>query len=108
MTRPNDDGLERRLGWILRGGVIASSALLAAGLVLSVAHGFGVGTSGPLLERLGATLIRAGVIVLLATPIARVAASAISYVVSRDWMFVVLTSVVLIELAAAVVAAISG
>ncbi|HEX4348043.1 MAG TPA: DUF1634 domain-containing protein [Vicinamibacterales bacterium] len=93
----NDDALERRLGWVLRGGVIASSALLVAGLVLTFAERD---------SRPGPALIRAGLVVLLATPITRVAASAISYVLSKDWLFVVLTSVVLIELAAAVLAAI--
>jgi uncharacterized membrane protein len=97
----DDDALERRLGWVLRGGVIASFVLLAAGLILSllgsvVGHGLSLG------------VIRAGVVVLIATPIARVAASAISYVVSKDWLFVALTSIVLLELAAAVIAAISG
>ena len=101
----NDDALERHLGWILRGGVIASSVLLGAGLVFWLLLAVGARGTGPAVAD---GLIRAGLVVLLATPITRVAASAISYVVSKDWTFVILTSVVLVELALAVIAAITG
>ena len=111
----DDDALERRLGWILRGGVIASSALLITGLVLTLGPavvGRGFSPAIPARVHVGQgfslALLRAGLVVLLATPIARVAASAISYAVSKDWLFVILTSVVLLELAAAVFAAITG
>jgi uncharacterized membrane protein len=94
----DDVRLETRLGWILRSGVIASSVILIAGLILSF-------TPAPAF--VGAGLLRAGLVVLLATPIARVVASALSYFLSRDWLFVGLTSVVLLELGAAVVAALT-
>lgn len=96
MTERDNDTLEVRLGWILRGGVIASSALLIVGLLLSLA---GAGLSP--------AILRAGLVVLLATPIARVAASTLSYLLSKDWLFVILTSIVLLELAVAVLAAIN-
>jgi uncharacterized membrane protein len=98
VTPQNDDVLERRIGWILRAGVIASSTLLGAGVLLSFLSPAYVGQA----------ILRAGLVVLVATPIARVAASAVSYFVSKDWMFVALTTVVLLELAAAVAAAIAG
>jgi uncharacterized membrane protein len=91
----NDERLERVLARILRGGMLLSSACLLAGVALSYA---------PIPPALGAALLRAGLVLLLATPITRVAASAINYLVSRDWLFVALTTVVLVELLAAVFA----
>jgi uncharacterized membrane protein len=91
----NDERLERVLARILRVGVLVSSACLLAGLAFSYA---------PLPAAVGAAFLRAGLVLLLATPITRVAASAVSYLVSRDWLFVGLTTVVLVELLAAVLA----
>ena len=88
--------LERLIGTVLRAGVMASSACLAIGLVLSLATG-----SGPV----SSFLLNAGIVVLLATPVARVIVSTIQYVIERDWTFATLTFVVLLELVASAVAA---
>jgi uncharacterized membrane protein len=88
--------LERLIGIVLRGGVIVSSACLAAGLLLSLITGEG-GVAG--------VLLNAGIIVLLATPLARVVVSTVQYVRERDWRFATLTFVVLLELIASAVAA---
>jgi uncharacterized membrane protein len=88
--------LERLIGIVLRGGVIVSSACLAAGLLLSILIGDG-GVAG--------ILLNAGIIVLLATPLARVVVSTVQYVSDRDWRFATLTFVVLLELIASAVAA---
>jgi uncharacterized membrane protein len=88
--------LERLIGIVLRGGVIVSSACLAAGLLLSLVTGDG-GVAG--------FLLNAGIIVLLATPLARVVVSTVQYVSERDWRFATLTFVVLLELIASAVAA---
>ena len=88
--------LERLIGIVLRGGVIVSSVCLAAGLLLSLATGDG-GVAG--------FLLNAGIIVLLATPLARVVVSTVQYVSERDWRFATLTFVVLLELIASAVAA---
>ena len=88
--------LERLVGIVLRGGVIVSSACLAAGLLLSLVTGDG-GVAG--------LLLNAGIIVLLATPLARVVVSTVKYVSERDWRFATLTFVVLLELIASAVAA---
>ena len=87
--------LERVVGLVLRSGVIASSACLIAGLLLSLA---GVGP-------LAATLLNTGIVVLLATPVSRVIVSTIEYIVERDWTFATLTFIVLLELVASAVAA---
>ena len=71
------------------------------GLGLALALG-GVGVE------LAPPLLRTGLIILLATPIARVTVSAVDYARERDWLFVALTLIVLLELAASVVAAVYG
>ncbi len=88
--------LERLIGIVLRGGVMVSSACLAVGLLLSLLTGDG-GVAG--------FLLNAGIIVLLATPLARVVVSTAQYVSERDWPFATLTFVVLLELIASAVAA---
>ena len=88
--------LERLIGIVLRAGVMASSACLAAGVLLSLATGGGA---------VSAFLLNAGIIVLLATPVARVIVSIVQYVSQRDWTFAALTIVVLLELVASAVAA---
>jgi uncharacterized membrane protein len=88
--------LERTIGIVLRGGVVASSACLAVGLVLALLNGEG-GVAG--------ILLHAGIIVLLATPVARVVVSIVQYANDRDWAFTLLTAIVLVELMASAAAA---
>jgi uncharacterized membrane protein len=88
--------LERLIGIVLRAGVIISSICLAVGLLLSVATGGG---------ELAGLLLNTGIVVLLATPLARVVVSTVQYVSERDWPFAALTFVVLLELVASAVAA---
>ncbi len=87
--------LERVISVVLRTGVMTSSVCLGGGLALSL---FGAGPAAQL-------LLGAGVIVLLATPVVRVLVSIAEYVADRDWAFVALTAIVLVELAASAVAA---
>jgi uncharacterized membrane protein len=87
--------LERVIGLVLRGGVVASSVCLMAGLVLSLAG----------VEPAATVLLNAGIIVLLATPVSRVVVSTVEFVVERDWPFATLTFIVLLELVASAVAA---
>ena len=91
--------LEHAVGRVLRVGVTTSSAFLALGLSLSLF--VPAAAAGPL-------LLGAGLAILLATPVGRVAVSVGEYARQRDWLFVVLTSIVLIELLASVVAATYG
>ena len=88
--------LERIIGIVLRAGVMTSSVCLSVGLVLSLATG-----GGPV----AAFLLNTGIIVLLATPLARVIVSTWQYVSNRDWPFAALTFIVLLELVASAVAA---
>jgi len=88
--------MERVVGIVLRSGVIASTACLAAGLVLALVVGDGA---------VAAFLLNTGILVLLATPVARVIVSTMEYVNERDWRFAALTGIVLLELIASAVAA---
>ena len=91
--------LEDMIGEVLRFGTIASSTLLAVGLVMTLT-GYR--------SEFARLLLEAGLIILIATPAARVVVSVIEYIRERDWMFVVLTLVVLLALAGSVVAAFWG
>jgi len=94
-----DRGFESALGRLLGIGVLASTACLALGLALSLSRP--AGGAQP-------ALLTAGLIVLMATPIARVAVSAFTYTRRHDWLFASLTGIVLLELLASVAAALGA
>lgn len=93
------DQLEVTIGRVLRIGTRLSTVCLAAGLTLAIA-----GVAGGVAR----ALLGAGLLILLATPGARVVVSVVGYVKVRDWLFVALTSIVLLGLAASVAAAFWG
>jgi|SRR5438034_7803489 len=88
--------LERSIRSVLRAGVNASSICLGLGLILSLTGGADAAAN---------MLLQIGVLVLLATPVARVLVSIVEYAQQRDWKFTLLTLVVLVELLAGAVAA---
>jgi uncharacterized membrane protein len=88
--------LDEQVGAVLRGGVIISSVCLTVGLALALLIGEG-GIAG--------VLLRTGILVLLATPLARVIVSIVKYASERDWLFTLLTIIVLAELLASAAAA---
>jgi uncharacterized membrane protein len=94
--RSGIERLETTIGEVLRFGTITSSTMFAVGLLITV-----LGYQ-PMVAQL---LLGTGLIILLATPPARVVASVIEYVRERDWTFVVLTLIVLLALAGSVAAA---
>jgi len=91
-----DAKLEQIIRTILKIGVAISSAFLALGL------GWSLAAPG---SAVAAPLMTVGLLVLMATPISRVAASVVEYTAERDWLFVLLTSIVLLEIVAGVIAA---
>jgi len=98
-VKPDDRGLsalELTIGRVLRIGVDASSVLLAAGLLLTLVH------EG---DDVAPIVLTIAIIILLATPAARVVISVVEYVRERDWLFVALTLIVLLTLAGSVVVA---
>ncbi|MBI4485714.1 MAG: DUF1634 domain-containing protein [Acidobacteria bacterium] len=92
--RSGDTGLEVLIGRVLRVGITASSVCLAIGIVTLLVS-----------PALSAWLLQAGLIILIATPAARVVLSIVEYASARDWTFAVLSAIVLLELMAGAVAA---
>ena len=88
--------LEKVIGAVLRFGTIASSTLFAAGVLMALA---GVGGG------IAPMLLTGGLLLLLATPVARVTVSLVEFARERDWVFVVLTLAVLLALGMSVLAA---
>jgi uncharacterized membrane protein len=112
--------VELAISGILRGGVLVSLLIVVAGLVLSfmhhpeylhssegmttatsptrhTIHTFGELVSG-LREWRGEAVIAAGLLLLILTPVLRVAVSIVGFVFERDWKFVMITSFVLLML----------
>jgi uncharacterized membrane protein len=80
------DRLERVVGRVLLVGSVASTSIVAVGLLLAlVVPSFAAGQ----------TITRVGLFVLLLTPVARVVASVFEYTRDRDWLFASLTFIVL-------------
>ena len=88
--------LERLIGVVLRAGVVLSSTCFTVGLAIYLLAGY---------TDLSRLILQTGVIVLLATPVARVVVSIGQYASSRDWTFAALTLIVLLELMASAAAA---
>jgi uncharacterized membrane protein len=89
--------LERWLGKILGIGAVTSTAFLAVGLVLQL---LGV------LPNIADDMTHTGLIILIATPVARVVASVVDFTISRDWLFTTLTALVLVILLGSLLVAI--
>jgi len=109
----NDKHFEMLLGTLLRVGVVLASAVVLAGGVLYLvqyrgqAPQYGIFHGEPTDIRYasdvcraafawhGRGLIQLGLLLLIATPIARVAMSVVEFAIQRDWLYVVTTLIVL-------------
>ena len=105
--------LEQLLGVLLRSGVLLSALVVAIGAVLFlVHHGMqqphfslfqgqplelrSVGTIAMAALKLDAlAVIQFGLLLLIATPIARVVFSLLGFIVERDWIYIGITAAVL-------------
>ncbi len=108
-----DFALEQRLGGLLRGGVILSAVVtLIGGIMFLAVHGAEQasfhtfageptalrtvgGVFGGVSRGDSISIIQLGVLLLIATPIARVFISVIGFARERDWMYVACSLVVL-------------
>jgi uncharacterized membrane protein len=108
-----DEQFDMGLARVLRAGVLLSAAVVACGGVVFLArHGLeqpsyhvfrgepmplrsvrGIVTDA--LQPHGRGLIQLGLLLLIATPIARVVFSVAGFVRQRDWLYVVITLIVL-------------
>jgi len=111
-----DQRLEIVVSYLLRAGVGASALLVLTGGVLYLAaHGSAIenyhtfhgeisayrslsGLLSPEALRHGRGLIQLGLVLLIFTPIARVALSLILFLVERDWIYVTISAIVLTTL----------
>ncbi|MCL4459178.1 MAG: DUF1634 domain-containing protein [Chloroflexi bacterium] len=116
-------GMEDLVSWLLRGGVTLSAAVLSIGALLFLVTGqSGYGSHFHLQEliayrsRLGGfpttipaivqgvadlkpfAVIQLGVILLIATPVARVGASIFLFLAERDYLYVLITTFVFLIL----------
>jgi uncharacterized membrane protein len=105
--------MDRFIGGLLRAGVLASAAIVLIGTFVSFGQGggavsaYGSFAEGPtslrtieaiIAEALagnGRGIVQLGVLVLVATPIARVVVSVLAFAVQRDGTYVCVTLVVL-------------
>ena len=112
------EAVEAALGHLLQGGVVLAAVLVAlGGLRYLLEHGSAVPPGrlfsgepanlrqiGGILEGAaafrGRPLIMAGLLVLIATPVARVGASLVAFLQQRDRTYTLLTAFVLLVLAA--------
>ena len=99
---------------VLRTGVIVSAAVIVVGIIMLVFHGLagltgGIATAMNFPPTFGAVLsgvakldpvsvITLGLLLMIITPVTRVAVSIIAFAMERDWRYVAITTVVLIVL----------
>ncbi len=111
--RVNDKSVELFLGGLLRWGVFLAAVVVFAGGVWFVAQSYEVPQNyrtfrGEPVELRGVPqilqqaielhplgLIQFGLLLLIATPVARVVFSVLGFALERDWMYVVITLLVL-------------
>lgn len=109
----NDERMDRIISVLLRTGVLLASAVVLSGGILYLVHHHGLRPEyhtfrgepasfrrfpeifKGLFSSEGRNWIQFGVLLLLATPIARVAFSVFAFFEERDWTYVVLTLIVL-------------
>ncbi len=110
---PGDERIEQLLGNLLRAGVLLSAAVvLLGGVIFLVRHGAKevdlrvfrgepaalrspVGIVEEALDFSGRGLIQLGLLLLIATPVARVLFSVCAFARERDFLYVVFTLIVL-------------
>ncbi len=91
------EAFEVLLGRVLGVGSMVSTALLALGLgVFIVLPGRGVATP----------IVRAGLVILLLTPVARVLVATLGYVRAREWYAAATAGAVLLVLFGSIIAAV--
>lgn len=101
------------ISYVLRGGVLISAAIIITGAALYYFGPHPASGAAPYPHTLGEVVpalisgspqavIVLGLLILLATPVARVAVSIGAFALERDWMYVVITSLVLALLLASI------
>ena len=112
---PGSPGLERSIARLLTLGTYVSMALLAVGVVLMAANGIGPLTGGPafdltnlvpdLLALRPAGFLWLGLIVVVATPVARVLASLVGYIRRGERGMAIIATLILVVIGLSVAVA---
>lgn len=118
-----DKDMQAVIGWVLRLGVFISMAVVfIGGVVYLYRHGHttadyshfkGVpdfvqtipGVINGILTFRGRAIIQAGIVLLIATPVIRVAFSAVGFIMEKDHLYTVITFIVLFII---IMSAVSG
>ncbi|MGI8772123.1 MAG: DUF1634 domain-containing protein [Acidobacteriaceae bacterium] len=116
LPKTDDNVLDRRIGILLRSGVLISAAVtLLGGVLFLVRHGSVVpqyhifhgqpkdlrsltGIITGALHGHALAIIQLGLLLLIATPVARVVFSVIEFALERDYLYVVISGIVLVVL----------
>ncbi len=113
---PAQEHVEQIVGNLLRIGVLVAAAVtLAGGIAFMIHHGSlvpshsvfrgepemlstltGVITGAIALQP--AAIVQLGIVLLIATPVARVLLTLIAFAIQRDWMYVLISAIVLVLL----------
>jgi Predicted membrane protein len=117
--RDSHGAVETMVSLVLRIGVLSSSAIICCGIGLILADriisaGMGIDSAVPYPRSIHAlwtglvafdpaSVIAAGLLMLIATPFARVAVSIVAFALERDWRYVAITALVLAILVTGVV-----
>lgn len=100
------EDINRLLGHVLRGGVLLSVSILVVGFAVAFLEGSPLPRSSDLppqvlsdaLHLRPVGLLNLGILVMISTPVARVALSIASFAKERDARFAAITSIVLFNL----------
>jgi uncharacterized membrane protein len=112
-TNFKDTDIRVVIGWVLRIGVIVSTAVVAfGGIVYLYRHGHEIadhskfivlpafvqthGIISGIINFRGRSIIQAGIILLIATPVLRVFFSAIGFMIEKDYLYVGISLLVLL------------
>jgi uncharacterized membrane protein len=113
MNKLKDTDIQATIGWVLRTGVMLSiSIVLFGGAVYIYRHGHDIanystfkddsdfaqltGIINGILTFRGRAIIQGGIILLIATPIIRVAFSAVGFVFEKDYLYTGISLLVLL------------
>ena len=121
-----DKDIQVIIGWILRGGVAVSMILVFIGGVFFVyRHGYSMpdyktfkgipffvqnigGILNGVIMLKGQAIIQLGIILLIATPVIRVAFSAVGFLMEKDYLYTVITLIVLLIILASMISGNAG
>jgi len=113
---PDDTKIDKRIGILLRTGILASAFVILTGGILYLVregsarpsyktfHGVSPslrtfsGIASGALHGNSLAIIQFGLLMLIATPIARVIFSVVAFFLERDYLYVVISTIVLVVL----------